>query len=302
LNAPPPGTPDHGLARRGLDHLHKAAAHLLHWPVPALASWLACAAFWMVLEHMGWMPLAAWAAAATLGLALALIMVERGASLVRVLLVAGGFPVASGLHALTHNGPLLARSLPTWLWLLPLALLLLLYPLRTWRDAPLFPTELGALDGLGELIPLPPGARVLDAGCGLGNGIEALRRVWPLALLEGVEWSWPIAWWAQLRCPGATIRRGDMWTRSWADVDLVYLFQRPDTMGRAMDKARAEMRRGSWLVSLEFEVPGARPHARLSTPSGKPIWLYRLPAEPMSSQFSLAGGWAVRTAGRRTTA
>jgi Asp-tRNA(Asn)/Glu-tRNA(Gln) amidotransferase A subunit family amidase len=48
-----------------------------------------------------------------------------------------------------------------------MALLLAAYPLRTWRDAPLFPTPVDALDGLAAQLPLVAGARVLDAGCGL---------------------------------------------------------------------------------------------------------------------------------------
>jgi hypothetical protein len=69
-----------------------------------------------------------------------------------------------------------------------------------------------------------------------------------------------------------------MWQHSWAGYDLVYLFQRPETMARAVAKARAEMSPGGWLVSLEFEALDATPCARLRTPSGKPVWIYRLPA------------------------
>ena len=37
-----------------------------------------------------------------------------------------------------------------------LALLLAVYPLNAWRDAPLFPTPAGALQGLETIAPLPP--------------------------------------------------------------------------------------------------------------------------------------------------
>ena len=58
----------------------------------------------------------------------------------------------------------------------------------------MFPTPTGALDGLAQVLPLPAGARVLDAGCGLGHGLRALHRAWPQALLHGVEWSWVLRW------------------------------------------------------------------------------------------------------------
>jgi hypothetical protein len=154
---------------------------------------------------------------------------------------------------------------------------LLLYPLNAWRDAPLFPTPPQALDALALNAPLPPGARVLDAGCGLGHGLHALRRAYPHARLEGVEWSWPLAWAARLRCRFASVRRADLWAHSWAGYGLIYLFQRPESMARALAKAQAEMAPRSWLASLEFEVTGWLPHARLSCPDGRPLWLYRLP-------------------------
>jgi len=110
----------------------------------------------------------------------------------------------------------------------------------------------------------------------MGDGLIELHRALPQARLEGVEWSalWRVvsAW----RCPWATVRRGDMWADDWSAFDLVHLFQRPETMPRAMDKARAEMRPGSWLVSLEFDVPGMRPHARLQNEGHRPVWIYAI--------------------------
>jgi hypothetical protein len=73
------------------------------------------------------------------------------------------------------------------------------------------------------------------------------------------------------------VRRADLWADSWADYDLVYLFQRPESMSRALDKARLDMRRGTWLASLEFEAAGWQPQRQLRCPDGRPLWLYRLP-------------------------
>jgi hypothetical protein len=46
-----------------------------------------------------------------------------------------------------------------------------------------------------------------------------------------------------------------------------------------MDKARAQLRPGAWLVSLEFEVSALVPQAVLSAPDGRPVWLYRTPLQ-----------------------
>jgi len=57
----------------------------------------------------------------------------------------------------------------------------------------------------------------------------------------------------------------------------VYLFQRPESMARAAEKARAQLMPGAWLVSLEFEAPSLKPQAVLRCPDGRPVWLYRAP-------------------------
>ena len=161
----------------------------------------------------------------------------------------------------------------------PLALLLLVYPLNAWRDAPLFPTPPDALNDLPDCAPLEPGARVLDAGCGLGDGLIALRQAYPLARLEGLEWSRPLRWLCARRCPWAQVHWGDMWRADWSGYQLVYLFQRPESMARAWAKGCAEMAPGAWLVSLEFPVPGVQPHARQQAPGGRAAWVYCTPRE-----------------------
>lgn len=254
------------------------------WPLPALLTWTACWATHLGLQAAGQSAAVSALTALLLGLGSALWLAAGGQSRWRTALVAAGFPLSLLLQTLLHGaapkagaawtGGAWLGSLPGWAWLLPLGLLALAYPLRAWRDAPFFPTPTHALQGLAEVAPLPAQARVLDAGCGLGHGLQALRQVYPQARFEGIEWSWPLRALAALRCPWARIRRGDMWRQRWQEQDLVYLFQRPESMARAADKARLEMRPGSWLVSLEFRVPGLRLHALLQHEDGRPVWVY----------------------------
>lgn len=238
---------------------------LTRWPLPALAAWLLC---WLLYALALALAMPEWLAVAIGSVA------GAGASLLaatrwRSLAVAAGFPLSLGLSG--------AVALPAWAWLLPLLLIVLVYPLRAWRDAPLFPTPAGVLQSLPLHASLADGARVLDAGCGLGHGLRALRAAYPQATLDGIEWSWPLAMLVRLRCPWARIYRGDMWRHAWSGYDLVYLFQRPESMPRAAAKAGAELRDGAWLVSLEFAVPSWRPDAVLQQGEGKPVWLYRAP-------------------------
>ena len=258
------------------------------WPLLALLSWAGCWGLFLALGPRAGAPVAL-AAALLLGLALALVHAQRW----RRLMVAGGFPLS-----------LLAAgaSMPGWAWGLALAVLALAYPWRGWRDAPLFPTPHAALAGLPGQLPLPPGSRVLDAGCGLGDGLLALRRAYPKAQLEGIEYSRPLAWLARLRCPWARIRRGDMWAQDWRGFDLVYLFQRPESMAAAADKARRELRPQAWLVSLDFPLPGVVALAELETGTRHRVWVYRSPQAAAQAGSGVADKARNRPApGARTT-
>lgn len=241
------------------------------WPLPAVLAW-ACGWVAVLAGRQLGVP-GGWDLA--LGLAAATAAAWPNPGRWRRLIAAAGFPLSLAL-VVGPAGPAVRAEAALWLVaLLPLALV---YPLRAWRDAPFFPTPTQALQGLADVVGPAP-RRVLDAGCGLGHGLRALQTEWPQAALEGIEWSAPMAWWAARRVPRARVARGDMWRADWSSFDLVYLFQRPESMARAWHKAAAEMRPGSWLASLEFAVPGVQPHATLHAGGARALHLYRLPAQ-----------------------
>jgi len=235
----------------------------LPWPLPALLAWGLAWLLFVLLLRAGQNAVLALALASAAGVAFSVL----GPTWWRRLIIGLGFPLSAGLAS--------GLTLPAWGWLLPLALLALIYPLNAWRDAPLFPTPVDALNELPNVAPLEPGAKVLDAGCGLGHGLDALRQAYPLADLYGIEWSWPLRFLCARRCPWARVVRGDIWKADWSGYDLVYLFQRPESMPRAIEKARAELKPGAYLVSLEFEAVGLTPLAKLEGVQGKPVWVYQ---------------------------
>jgi len=241
------------------------------WPLPALLTWAAAWVLYLGLHQAA--GVAAWLAL-LLAVALGACCAFFGSTRWRSVFIALGFPLS-----LLASG--LAAGLPAWAWLFPLAAVFALYPVHAWRDAPVFPTPRGALLGLAAVAPLPPGARVMDAGCGLGDGLRELHGAYPDARLDGLEWSWPLTLLCAVRCRlqgvPARVRRADIWRTDWSAHDLVYLFQRPESMPRAIEKAAAELKPGAWLASLEFEAPGLTPAATLRCPDGRPVWLYRVP-------------------------
>jgi SAM-dependent methyltransferase len=252
-----------------------AARPTLPWPLPAVLAWAAGWLSWRACLGLG----VDAAIALACGCCAATLLAWRCRGAWRRGIAALGFPLAAGLGGA-------AQGVAAAWWLLPLLPLLLVYPLRAWRDAPFFPTPPQGLQGLADIVGQPH--HVLDAGCGMGHGLRELSGLWPQARLLGVEWSPLLALAARLRVPRARIRRADMWALSWAPFDLVYLFQRPESMASAWRKAQRDMPPGAWLVSLEFAVPGVEPAACLAGPNRRTVWIYRL--QTVSSDSTAAPG------------
>lgn len=246
----------------------------LPWPLPALGWWACAWALFVGLRVSGVGAAWAWCLATFLGMGLAAFM----PTLVRRALVALGFPLSWWLLA-GGEGTRLLLTFPAWVWLVPLVLLLLLYPPGSWRDAPLFPTPPGAFDGMAQRVPLPLAGYVLDAGCGVGDGLLALERAYPEVHLHGIERSWPLRLLCALRVRTAHVRQGDIWAADWSRYDLVYLFQRPESMARAWEQASAQLKPGAWLASLEFAVPDRPPTDVWDCPDGRKLWLYQIKKE-----------------------
>ena len=104
------------------------------WPLPALLAWSLAWVLFIALRAVGAPPMVAIAVGAATGAACSLL----GGTPWRRVFIATGFPLS-----LAASG--LAGTVPAWGWLLPLALLALVYPLNAWRDAQLFPTPAGSL-------------------------------------------------------------------------------------------------------------------------------------------------------------
>jgi hypothetical protein len=236
------------------------------WPLPALLVWALGWAVFAALRAAHAPLVVAITAAIALGASLSVL----GETPWRRVFVAAGVPLS-----IAASGA--AGALPAWGWLMPLGLLALVYPVGTWRDAPMFPTPAGALRGLAAAVPLPSNAHVLDAGCGLGDGLRELHREYAGADLHGIESSWPLRWMCGRRCAFARVRRGDIWFADWSAFDLVYVFQRPETIDRAVTKAMLEMPPGAWLASLEFAAASFTPTKTVPCADGRTLWLYRMP-------------------------
>jgi len=106
---------------------------------------------------------------------------------------------------------------------------------------------------------LPPKARFLDLGCGIGSVLNRVGRSGIVAQSDGVEAAllpWLIA---RLRARGRyRVRREDLWHTDLGRYDVVYAYLSPAAMPALWTKAIREMNPGSLLISNSFPVPQKR--------------------------------------------
>ena len=180
-------------------------------------------------------------------------------------LIAIGFPLSAALTG--------AVALPAWAWLLPLALLLLVYPINAWRDAPLFPTPPGALRGLEAHAALADGAPVLDAGCGLGDGLKTPARGLPARSCMG--WNGAGRW----PCCAVCAALGQGAPRRYLGRGLECLcagvsVPAPESMAAWPRRPAPKWLRNGWLGQPGVRLPGVRPSMRLQSFAGHGVWVY----------------------------
>lgn len=158
---------------------------------------------------------------------------------------------------------LLAFRLPPWIFLGVFLLLLPLYWTTFRTQVPYYPSGVDTWRTVQGLLPEKPGVRVVDIGSGFGGLVMHLAQHRPDGLIEGVELA-PLPWLAsvlraRLRGSSARFMRKDYERLAFNDYDVVFAYLSPAAMPSLWQKARAEMRQGTLLLSLEFPVAGVEP-------------------------------------------
>ncbi len=163
-------------------------------------------------------------------------------------------------------------------WFLAAFLILAMIYWSTFQSrVPLYLSNAATAQALLEWIPADARWRVADAGCGTGSLLVRLARARPTSRFEGMEIAplpWLVSWIRMRRLTNAKARRGSFWSWSFAEQDLVYVFLSPVPMSRIWEKARAEMRQGSLLVSNSFAIPDAPPERIIRVPDRRHTCLY----------------------------
>lgn len=147
---------------------------------------------------------------------------------------------------------------PGW-YLAGFALLMLIYWRTDQSRVPLYLSNPATARAVLQLLPAKP-CRMIDLGCAHGGLLRRLAHHRRDCSFVGVEHA-PLPWlWARLASMplrNVQIRYGSLWRIDLQPFDVAYAFLSPVPMPRLMDKARAEMRPGTMLISNSFAVPGA---------------------------------------------
>ncbi|MGB2832361.1 MAG: class I SAM-dependent methyltransferase [Methylotenera sp.] len=145
-------------------------------------------------------------------------------------------------------------------------------------QVPFFPSRPAVWHEIAQLIPLEPqqqSIRLIDIGSGLGDMSMYIAKQRPECQAEGIEIA-PLPWLisqvrAFLKQSSARFKLGDYYDLNFADYDIVFAYLSPVAMPLLWSKAFQEMRSGSLLISLEFEIKQMPPTFVITPKDGSPL-------------------------------
>jgi SAM-dependent methyltransferase len=151
-------------------------------------------------------------------------------------------------------------QLPPMLYLAAFLFCLALFWTTFRTQVPYYPSGPSVWDAVAELLPQSRPIRVVDIGSGFGGFVLQLAAQRSDSDIVGVEVA-PLPW-AVSRLRAAFSRSKAVFMRTdynrldFSRFDVVFAYLSPAAMPALWEKARAEMRPGSLLLSYEFVIPG----------------------------------------------
>ena len=183
--------------------------------------------------------------------------------------------LAAGMFPLSFCAQFISQDVSTLWWAACALLGGVVFPRLDEISAPLWRSPRESAMGLHGLLADKSNTikKALDAGAGLGDAMAALLMVMPHAKIEGMESAW-LPWKVCQWRFGNSVHRVDFWKQSWASYDLVYLFLRPEAMGKAKEKCMSELKSDAWVVCMDFEFEGCDSLASVEIKPGRYMRLY----------------------------
>jgi 2-polyprenyl-3-methyl-5-hydroxy-6-metoxy-1,4-benzoquinol methylase len=149
-------------------------------------------------------------------------------------------------------------------------------------QVPFFPSRPGAWQAVEPLISATQPTRVIDIGSGLGDMSMYIAKQRPLCQSEGIEIA-PLPFIisrlrALFKRSTARFKLGNYNDLNFGDYDIVFAYLSPVAMMPLWQKAQLEMKSGSLLISLEFEINETAPTFILNPHDQSPtLYVWRMP-------------------------
>ncbi len=147
-------------------------------------------------------------------------------------------------------------------------------------QVPFYPSRKIVHEQVAELVPQDQPIRMIDIGSGLGDLVMHVAKHRSVlqdteSEIVGIEIA-PLPWLiskvrAYLKRSNAQFKLGNYETLNFADFDVVFAYLSPAAMTALWQKAHLEMRKGSLLMSYEFEIVGVKPTFKISGMNGSPV-------------------------------
>lgn len=158
---------------------------------------------------------------------------------------------------------MLALQLPSWLYLLVVLLLALVFWGTVKGDVPLFLSSNAVADEVANIVEKENAGLFADLGAGVGSVAVPLaqRRALRVDAWERAPLPWFITVWRCRKLPNASVKRASLWSCDLVRYDVVFAFLSPAVMAELGEKVRAEMRPGSLFISSSFPIPDWEPES-----------------------------------------
>lgn len=152
---------------------------------------------------------------------------------------------------------MLALHLPSWLYLLTLLLLALVFWGTVKGDVPLFLSSTAVADAVATIVERERTQVFADLGAGVGSVAVPLaqRLAIKVDAWEYAPLPWLITVWRCRKLPNASVKRSSLWDCNLAHYDVIFAFLSPAVMEELGEKIAREMRPGSLFVSSSFPIP-----------------------------------------------
>lgn len=121
------------------------------------------------------------------------------------------------------------------------------------------PTSPKVKAALFKVLPKVEGT-IIDLGSGWGTLLTPLAKAYPHSKIIGYETSWVPYLVSKLRKrPNLSIIRRDLFSISLENATMVICYLYPGAMKRLQTKLDRELKKGTWVVSHTFALPGWKP-------------------------------------------